>query len=342
MLPFFLSPWKSSRLSSSFSTMLRGMVFFAIVFQFPRLELSPAPKLSIHQNRNAFLEAQASQGVFLVNVIDTSAWDPPSPDPVGIDYHPGLGRLIVSDSEVDEMGIFQGANIFEVSTSGQLVATCSTLSFANEPSGIGVNPVNGHIFITQDDHGKIYEVAPEQNGDQCSFDQVVNTIDTRVFNRYDLEGLAYGEGKLFIAVGEDVDGAGIVVLSPGMNEVFDGVSPAGDDQVTSFETSSLGLRDPEGIAYHPERGTLFIVSRTEKVLVETTTSGIALNTYDLSFTGIQKPSGVGIGPNSQNPNQYSIYVSARGVDNDLNPNENDGKIYELGLLEKIYFPLMFK
>jgi uncharacterized protein YjiK len=240
------------------------------------------------------------------------------------------------------MGIFQGANIFLTSTSGQLVAACSTLSFANEPSGIAVNPANGHVFITQDDRGKIFEVAPAQDGDQCSFDQVVNTIDTRAFNGYDLEGLAYLDGKLFIAIGEDFDGAGIYVLSPGTNNVFDGFSPAGDDQVTNFDTLNLGLLDPEGIGFHPERGTLFIVSRTEKVIVETTTSGVTLATYDISFTGIQKPSGVGIGPSSQNPRRYSIYVTARGVDNDLNPNENDGKIYEFGLLENIYFPIMFR
>jgi DNA-binding beta-propeller fold protein YncE len=307
------------------------MLFFAFIVQPVRLEISPA------------LEAQASQGLFLVNVIETSGWDPPSPDPVGIDYHPGFGTLIVSDSEVDEMEIFQGANIFEVSTSGQLVSTCSVLSFSKEPSGVAVNPVNGHIFIAEDDRGTINEVAPARDdGDQCLFDQVVNTINTRAFNSYDTEGLAYGEGKLFIADGADIDGAEIYALSPGTNDVFDGVPPTGDDQLSSFDVLGLGLKDPEGISFHPERGTLFIVSRTEKVLIETTTSGMLVKTYDLSFTGIQKPSGVGIGPSSQYPEKYSIYVSARGIDNDQNPDENDGKIYELGLWEKIYFPLIFK
>jgi DNA-binding beta-propeller fold protein YncE len=322
--------------------MLRGTIFVAIVLQTPGLEKIPTLELNLHQNRNTILEAQASQGIRLLNVMDTSSWDPPSPDPVGIDYHPGLGRLIVSDSEVDEMGIFQGVNIFEVSTSGQVVATCNTLSFASEPSGIAVNPDNGHIFIAQDDHGKIYEVEPARDGDQCSYDKVVNTIDTGAFNSYDLEGLAYGEGKLFIAVGEDVDGAGINVLSPGPNKIFDGIPPTGDDQVTKFDTLSLGLQDPEGIGFHPERGTLFIVSRTEKMLVETTTSGKALESYSLSFTEIKKPSGVGIGPSSLDPEKYSIYVTARGVDNDQDPNENDGKIYELGLMDITYFPLIFR
>ena len=342
MLRFSFSPWKSSRPFSTFSAMLRGTFLIAIVLQFPRLDLSPPPQSDLPQSQNTIFEAQTGEGISLVHVIDTSAWDPPSPDPVGIDYHPGLRRLIVSDSEVDEMGIYQGANIFEASTSGQLVATCNTLSFANEPSGIAVNPDNGHIFISQDDQGKIFEVKPARDGDQCSYDQVVTMIDPRAFNAYDVEGLAYGEGNLFISVGGDLGGAGIYVLSPGANGVFDGIPPTGDDEVASFDPLSLGLRDPEGIGYHPERGTLFIVSRIEKLLVETTLSGTALAIYDLSFTEIMKPSGVGIGPGSQDPEKYSIYVTDRGVDNNDDPNENDGKIYEFMLLERIYVPLIFR
>jgi hypothetical protein len=30
------------------------------------------------------------------------------------------------------------------------------------------------------------------------------------------------------------------------------------------------------------------------------------------------------------PNQTSLYVAARGVDNDSNPTENDGMLYEFG------------
>lgn len=342
MLRFSFSSWKTSRSISTVSAMLRGTFFIAIVLQFPGFGLFSPPESDLHQNRNTNLEAQTGQGIILQNVIDTSGWDPPSPDPVGIDYHPGLRRLIVSDSEVDEMAIYQGANIFEISPSGQLVATCNTLSFANEPSGIAVNPDDGHIFISQDDQGKIFEVKPARDGDQCSYDQVVTMIDPRAFNAYDVEGLAYGEGKLFISVGEDLGGAGIYVLSPGANGVFDGIPPTGDDEVTKFDTLSLGLRDPEGIGFHPERGTLFIVSRIENMLVETTPSGTALNTYDISFTEIRKPSGVGIGPGSQDPEKYSIYITDRGVDNNDDPNENDGKIYEFLLMEQVYVPLIFR
>jgi hypothetical protein len=41
----------------------------------------------------------------LVRIIETSLFSPPSPDPAGIVYLPSTGRLLVSDSEVNEMTI---------------------------------------------------------------------------------------------------------------------------------------------------------------------------------------------------------------------------------------------
>ncbi len=105
--------------------------------------------------------------------------------------------------------------------------------------------------------------------------------------------------------------------------------PVGDDQWTHFDTSVLGLRDPEGIAYHPERGTLFIVSHNDPDIVETTITGSLVNLYDIDAFNILSPAGAAIGPGSTNPAVMSIYISDRGVDNAEDPNENDGKVYEI-------------
>ena len=48
----------------------------------------------------------------LVQTIDTSAYVPSSPDPAGIAYLPSRDELLVSDSEVDEMPLFAGFNLF--------------------------------------------------------------------------------------------------------------------------------------------------------------------------------------------------------------------------------------
>src|SRR5688500_9721101 len=65
----------------------------------------------------------------VVHITDTSngagGWNPSSPDPSGIDYWPLTGRLLVSDSEVDEIPAYWALkNVYQATTSGTLVSTC--------------------------------------------------------------------------------------------------------------------------------------------------------------------------------------------------------------------------
>ena len=58
--------------------------------------------------------ANAAQGA-IVRVTLTSVWATPSPDPMGITYDARTKRLLISDSEVDEMpGLRKGRNLFVV------------------------------------------------------------------------------------------------------------------------------------------------------------------------------------------------------------------------------------
>ena len=57
-----------------------------------------------------------------------------------------------------------------------------------------------------------------------------------------------------------------------------------------------------------------------------------LNTFDIAALNAVFPAGVGVGPASGGSGQ-SIYIVDRGVDNDENPNENDGKFYEVSLTD---------
>ncbi|HEU4356093.1 MAG TPA: hypothetical protein VFT27_10935, partial [Actinomycetota bacterium] len=45
----------------------------------------------------------------LIQIIDTSSFSPPSPDPSGLAVKPN-GKLLMSDGEVDETPIFAGKN----------------------------------------------------------------------------------------------------------------------------------------------------------------------------------------------------------------------------------------
>ena len=113
----------------------------------------------------------------------------------------------------------------------------------------------------------------------------------------------------------------------------DGIRSADDGPVTHFDTLASGLRDVEGIEYNPDQGTIFVVSTYggERFLGEFSTSGALVNAYDLNYLGSVPRSGLAYGPGSQNPNVKNIYLSSRGVDNGADPNENDGKIWEISL-----------
>ena len=61
----------------------------------------------------------AALSAVLVRTVDTGAWATPSPDPAGITYDAANNRLVLSDSEVDEMSLYQGRNVFFSTLDGQ-------------------------------------------------------------------------------------------------------------------------------------------------------------------------------------------------------------------------------
>ena len=269
----------------------------------------------------------------LVRTFNTSntAWNPSSPDPAGIDYWPARQRLLISDSEVDEMSIyFQGKNVFLSTTSGTLTGTCSTTSFTGEPSGRAINPNNNHIFFSTDFNDTIFEVSLGSDGTYCTSDDTVTATNvSSLYNINDAEDVAYGNNTLFIGGG---DSAEVYRIPLGQNGVLGG----GDDgTMTHFDTASLGFGDVEAIGYNTDSNTLFIASprATERYLGEVSTSGMLLRAYDLSLMGTDGNlrSDVTYAPSSQNPAIKNIYIASRGVDNDVNRKENDGKVWEINI-----------
>src|SRR5688572_17239182 len=120
----------------------------------------------------------------LVQIIDTSnqSWNPSSPDPAGVDYFPLTNRLLISDSEVDEMpAYFTGKNVFLSTTSGNLTGTCSTTAFTGEPTGVAVNPNNNHICIAADFQDKVFEINLGGDGQYCTADEIVTTTSASVY-----------------------------------------------------------------------------------------------------------------------------------------------------------------
>lgn len=269
----------------------------------------------------------------LVRTFDTSnaVWNPSAPDPAGIDYWPLTGRLFIVDSEVDEMpNYFQGKNVYESTLSGSLVKTCSTTSFTNEPTGVAINPNNNHIFISTDANDRVFEIDLGADGVYCTADDTVTTTNvSTLYGITDAEDVAYGNNTLFIAGGADAE---VYRIPLGANGVLGG----GDDgAMTHFDTLAWGFTDMEGIGYNQDAGTLFIVSTkaSDRYMGEVTTTGTLLRAYDLALMGSAGNirSDVTYAPASQNPANKSIYIVSRGVDNNNDPNENDGKVWEINI-----------
>ncbi|MEZ4736128.1 MAG: hypothetical protein R3E79_54260 [Caldilineaceae bacterium] len=275
----------------------------------------------------------------LVQTITLATFSSPSPDPSGLAYLPASGTLLISDGEVDEMPqYYTGSSLFNVTLSGALAGTWPTV-FSDEPAGAEVNPHNNHLFISDDTGTRaVYELNPGADGRYATADDSVTFLKTSTFASKDPEGLAYdpsGAGALFIIDGTNRE---VYRVAPGANGIFDGIAPAGDDHVTHFDTLGLGLDDPEGGAFNPVTGNLYLVGKPPTTLFEVTTAGALVQTYSIAAANARKPAGLAYGPSSQNAAQASIYIADRGVDNDSNPNENDGKIYEFALSQPLATP----
>jgi hypothetical protein len=264
----------------------------------------------------------------LVQIIDVSQFSPPSPDPAGIAYLDFTNTFIVSDSEVNEMSIFTGDNLFEMTPNGFLVNTFTTISFSNEPTGVAFNPINRHVFFSDDDMREIFEVDPGLDGLYGTSDDIVSSFDTAAFNSTDPEGITFDtrEEVLFIVDGQ---GAKVYRIDPGTDSIFNGIPPVGDDEVASFDVLSLGVRDPEGIAFNTDNGNLFIIGEPIYRVAEVTTGGDLVRMIDITDASTDRPAGLAYAPSSVNPTEMNLFITDRGIGNNSNPNENDGVIFEV-------------
>jgi hypothetical protein len=272
----------------------------------------------------------AATTLALVRTVQTSAYSPPSPDPSGITYIPPQDKLLISDGEVDEIpALFTGKNLFGTTRDGVLAYTSTTIAFSQELADVAFDQNTGHIFYSDDNRKKIFEVNQGPDGVHGTADDIVTSFLTSGFNSMDPEGLTHdpSTNALFIADGTNRE---VYRVTPGPNGRFDGVAASGgDDIVTNFDTLALGIDDPEGIDRDATTGNLFLTGAGRTLLLyEVTPAGTLVNTYDLSASGGRKFAGVALAPGTDNSATSNFYVVDRGIDNNVDPNENDGKLYE--------------
>ncbi len=267
----------------------------------------------------------------LVGTIDTSRWSPPSPDPGGLTHRPAYvtsadvsvpAGILVSDSEVDEMpALFTGSNLFVTFPDGTLGGVGSLVDRSREPSDIAWDSRARVLFVCDDDLDKIFRINPQGDGlIGTADDSFSTTCTTSVFGSNDPEGLDYDPDTLSLWL---ADGNGATIY----NFVRDAQGNCVTPPIAQWDSRLLGVRDPEGIDFDPASGHLFISDRRNRLVAEATTGGTLVALYDLSSSPLMFASSITLAPASSGSGT-NIFVSDRGVDNDVDPTENDGRIFE--------------
>ncbi|MGY1620128.1 PKD domain-containing protein [Geodermatophilus sp. SYSU D00691] len=271
----------------------------------------------------------------LVAQHSTSSWGRPSPDPSGITYLPATNQLLIADGEVDEMPLYAGTNLFVSSLTGVQQSSFpggTSLPWSDEPTGIGYRPSNGYVYVSDDDADRIFQVVAGADGRYGTPDDTVTSFSTRPQSG-DAEDVTIdmdvtNNGHLLVIDGVNKD---VLDYGPGTNGRFDGIPPAGDDTVVVMDVGQYGAGDPEGIEYYPGRNTILVLDDTSGRIYELTRQGALLNTISIAAASPRKAAGMTLAPASNGSGAQNLYIVDRGTDNDSNPNENDGRFYEMAV-----------
>ena len=264
----------------------------------------------------------------LVKTLDTSKITPPSPDPDGLVYLPLNQTLLMSDSEVEEIvnGIthFAGANIWELTLNGSVVRTANispveptVVPMTDEPTGVTWDSANGHFFISDDNAYMVWNLDPGVDGLIGTADDSWTSFDTLSSGSADPEDVTYDSwnNQLYLVDGDNQEIYQFTVTG---------------SLVRHFDVATYGVMDPEGVVFNPDSGTLFILSNSgNPIIIETTLSGSLLQTIDVSANNALAPAGIAYAPASDGSGVNHFYIVDRGIDNNIDPNIIDGKMYEM-------------
>jgi|tagenome__1003787_1003787.scaffolds.fasta_scaffold20877350_1 DNA-binding beta-propeller fold protein YncE len=255
----------------------------------------------------------------VVRTVDTSRWFHPSPDPSGIAYRPASDVIFVADSEVDETSLFEGSNVWMTDPRLHPMGSWSTIAFSSEPSDIAL--AHRTLLVMDDETHDVNFVRKGRDLVWGTPDDIVSSVSTIGYGVEDPEGIAFGRGHLFIA---DGDGR-VFEIEPNANRFV-----GGGDVVRVLDVSRFGLTDPEGVAYDGQNQLVYVIDR-QGLLLRIYPNWTKVETIDTVEIPWVSPSGITVAPASDDPSEMHLYVAARGTDNDVDPAENDGRIFELAL-----------
>jgi len=264
----------------------------------------------------------------VVRISLTSVWSTPSPDPMGITYDPRTHRLLITDSEVDEMpSLWKERNFFVVRRKGNLVAARTFKKFTVEPADLTLTRGRS-LYIVDDDLDRVFRDTAGNDGLFGTRDDVTATVlMTHGFGSFDPEGLAWVPRARMLILTDGADAAQnarVYTIRQGKDHRF----ATSDDVVRHFGVHKYGFTDADGVAVMRFSHHLLIVSDRQSFILETTMGGELVRKIDISATGIKAASGITFAPGTDG-SPSRLYITDRGVDNNVNPHENDGKLFEL-------------
>lgn len=287
----------------------------------------------------------AASSVQLVQTIVTgtgSAWSPESPDPSGLAYIPAgapdvpiarQDRLVSADGEVDEQtgAGFHGVNVwFAPRTASAQTSTMDTTDAGTsptnmEPVGAAYDSARQELYISKDGSSGSVWIYDMKNGAQVrSF-----SVNTAPFQNSDPEGVGFDSVRNILYMVDAIDNDLVKVL-PGPS----GVIGMGGEQVFNYDLQQFGQSEPEGLDVDVTTGNVWVVSNkvsgqgTPEPMIEVSANGALVSSVSIAAATPDSPGGVALAPASDGSGAVSIYVADRGVDNNEQSNENDGKIYE--------------
>jgi hypothetical protein len=271
--------------------------------------------------------------VTLVRTINTGAgssnWSPDSPDPSGLAYNSATDRLVLVDGEVEETtgAGWNNVNGWFATRSGTSTGTFNTTTLApanKEPVGAAYDPARNELYVVKDGGSSNVWVY------NASTMNVVRSFSVAggPYNNLDAEGVGFGNGNLYMVDAVDND---LVKVQPGANGI---VGSGGDDVVNNYDLQQYGQDEPEGLDVDPSSGNIWVVSNklggggVPQPMLEVTPNGALVSSVSIAAADPDSPGGLAIAPPSDGGSGFNIYIADRGVDNQENPNENDGKIFE--------------
>jgi VCBS repeat-containing protein len=272
--------------------------------------------------------AEASFVSVLVNTVDLSLIDPPSPDTTGLAYLSSSDHLLITDSDVEETvsGIthYEGVNVWELTLGGDVVytTTVSTLlptlvAMTDEPTGVAWKPSNNFYYFTDDKQGKVFELDPGLDTFLGTADDDFTSFSVLGAGSYDAEGITYDSvhDRLFV-----VDGTNAEVYQFSTTGTLLG----------QFDVARYGVLAPQSVEFNSLSGTLFVMEDgSNHSIIETTLNGLLLRSIDYSAALTVDPGGLAYAPGSAAPGEHHFYIVDRGIDNNTDPNIIDGKMFEL-------------